>query len=127
MTFGKTLDYTDVTADDCAKLCVTTEATNCQSFAFCNTTQLCRLTSNRPLKKGGNVTHDVCDLYIRKYFSTGHSQASSNTGYSAGAMAGVGIGLFLPGLLIGALVTFYFRRKHDQSLEALDMQQIVKD
>ncbi|OWF45376.1 uncharacterized protein LOC110457136 [Mizuhopecten yessoensis] len=138
MTFGKTLDYTDVTADDCAKLCVTTEATNCQSFAFCNTTQLCRLTSNRPLKKGGKVTHDVCDLYIRKYFSTGHSQAStgnaqtagnksSNTGYSAGAMAGVGIGLFLPGLLIGALVTFYFRRKHDQSLEALDMQQIVKD
>ncbi|XP_033737433.1 uncharacterized protein LOC117325374 isoform X2 [Pecten maximus] len=138
MTFGPTLDYTDVTVDDCAKLCVTTESSNCQTFAFCNKTSLCRLTSNRPLQKGIQVTHDVCDLYIRKYVpisgsqaNTGASPASgsnnSNTGYSAGAMAGVGIGLFLPGLVIGAVIAFYFRRKQDLSMEEMDMQQIVKD
>lgn len=136
MKFGVTLDYTDVTVDDCAKLCMTTEASNCQTFAFCNTTSLCRLTSNTPVNNG--VTQDVCDLYIKKRnpfngpqtntaASTGSSSTNSNTGYSAGAMAGVGIGLFLPGIVIGAVIAYFFRRKQELAMEQMDMQQIVND
>ncbi|XP_060077531.1 uncharacterized protein LOC132557063 [Ylistrum balloti] len=117
MTFGHSLDYTDVTVDNCAKLCVTTEASNCQSFAFCNTTSLCRLTSNHPLQKGVQVRQDVCDLYISRYR---HYDQTC-------AMAGVAFGVFLPGLVIGAVISYFFRRRQELSGEQIDMQPIVKD
>lgn len=43
-------------------------------------------------------------------------------------MAGVAIGLFLPGLAVGAAIMFFFRRKQEEKTkEDMDMHQIISN
>lgn len=67
MTFSDVLEFSNVSSSQCAKLCIEQEGATCKSFAFCNTTSLCRLTSSHPRQAGNVVSQsDTCDLYSSK-------------------------------------------------------------
>jgi hypothetical protein len=73
MKFTQVLDIEAVSVDQCAQLCIQTEAFSCNSFAFCGNSTTCRLTPSHPTRGMRVVATDYCDLYTRTYF-TGNVQ-----------------------------------------------------
>lgn len=67
ISFTNVLEFSNITSSQCAKLCVEQEGAACRSFAYCNMTSLCRLTSSHPFQSGNTVSKsDTCDLYSSK-------------------------------------------------------------
>lgn len=67
ISFTNVLEFSNITSSQCAKLCVEQEGAACRSFAYCNMTSLCRLTSSHPFQSGKAVSKsDMCDLYSSK-------------------------------------------------------------
>ncbi|XP_048762219.2 uncharacterized protein LOC125670858 [Ostrea edulis] len=121
MTFSDILEFSNVSSSQCAKLCIEQEGATCKSFAFCNTTSLCRLTSSHPRQAGNVVSQsDTCDLYSRRFYrpssASGINKAQTSSGgqsngYSPGSMAAVGICLFIVGLAMGAAGIYVYINK----------------
>lgn len=70
IAFTNVLEFSNITSSQCAKLCVEQEGAACRSFAYCNMTSLCKLTSSHPFQPGNAVSKsDTCDLYSSKVFA----------------------------------------------------------
>ena len=69
MTFTNVFEFSNVSSSQCAKLCIEQEGSACRSFAYCNMTSLCRLTSSHPRQSGNSVSQsDTCDLYSSNFY-----------------------------------------------------------
>ncbi|XP_025111270.1 uncharacterized protein LOC112574418 [Pomacea canaliculata] len=89
----------DVTAQECAKLCVQEPGFTCMSFDYCGNVTECRL-SDASVSSTGQVTLQAsayCDVFSRQYTAgalqsgDSTSSGSSTSGkYSSGSMAGLG-------------------------------------
>ncbi|XP_061191548.1 uncharacterized protein LOC133199694 [Saccostrea echinata] len=140
ITFANVLEFSNVSSSQCAKLCVEQEGSACRSFAYCNMTSLCRLTSSHPRQADNSVSQsDTCDLYSRRFYnpssysrpSINKAQTSSRSqanGYSPGAMAAVALSLFIAGLAIGILgLYFYNYKKAIKSGDNIDLVEQYGD
>lgn len=135
ISFTNVLEFSNITSSQCAKLCVEQEGAACRSFAYCNMTSLCRLTSSHPFQSGNAVSKsDMCDLYSRNFYQpSSYSQPSKiqgrrssqpNNGYSGGSLAGASIALFIVGLAIGVGGIYLYRyRKERQATDNIDLVQ----
>ncbi|XP_022318193.2 uncharacterized protein LOC111121287 isoform X2 [Crassostrea virginica] len=132
MTFTNVFEFSNVSSSQCAKLCIEQEGSACRSFAYCNMTSLCRLTSSHPRQSGNSVSQsDTCDLYSRNFYQPSSysppsriqaQRSTSSNGYSGGSMAGASIGLLIVGLLIGvAGMYFYIYRKGNKASDTIDL------
>lgn len=130
---GSSLQINNVTSKDgCAKLCIENSGASCHGFVFCQTSAVCTIFGVTPDKSTkNNITADPkCDLYTRKYFPSGNpygantqaqKSSSSSSGYSGGAMAGLAVGMLIPGMVIGAALLYFMRTKRLVEEEQLRM------
>ncbi|ESP00516.1 hypothetical protein LOTGIDRAFT_157789 [Lottia gigantea] len=114
-----------VTPSQCAQLCVEEEEVTCKSFVVCPNSNQCRLLTVHP-KNDSNakvVTSTECNLYTREHYRDVINPATSTTptpgisgqtnkysggdnnkpGYSTETVTGIGIGVFLGGVVIGLI------------------------
>ncbi|KAL3870120.1 hypothetical protein ACJMK2_042731 [Sinanodonta woodiana] len=119
ITVGQNLLFANVTVEDCSKLCVDNSGSDCKSFAFCGATSSCRILSSQTVSNSAGTTQPLqgCDLYKRQDFQSSSSPFISNTvpevttGYSGAAMAGIAIGMLIPGMVLGAALLYFLRTK----------------
>ncbi|XP_033739126.1 LOW QUALITY PROTEIN: uncharacterized protein LOC117326485 [Pecten maximus] len=156
MIYGSTLLMGGVSAEQCARSCVEEENMNCLSFEFCGNSSTCLIHNHSPRQAppGTIVKSANCSLYSRRYFpgskpsnilpplgpynpgnnpGTGCIHSSSNTDTSsssagAGALVGVAFGVFIPGLVLGAVLVTLFRSYREKKLKKDGMSvNFVKD
>jgi hypothetical protein len=65
MTIYSSQEILGITVDQCAKLCIEQEATNCKSFIYCGNQTVCQLKSMSP-RQTPIVASQYCDLYTSK-------------------------------------------------------------
>ncbi|XP_060081859.1 uncharacterized protein LOC132561146 [Ylistrum balloti] len=140
MKYGSVLPLRGISVEQCAKSCVEEQTINCQSFDFCSNTKTCMLHSPSPRQAppGSVISSANCSLYSRRYFPGGthshtlptlgpynpgtgciHSDSntvSSSSSASAGALVGVAFGVFIPGLVLGAVLVTLFRSHREKKL-----------
>ncbi|XP_064606544.1 uncharacterized protein LOC135471299 [Liolophura sinensis] len=138
LSLGKMIVFKDnyiingVSGEECAKLCVEEESFSCKSFDFCANTTQCRLSSAN-LDGIGQVTIQdsaYCNHYTRQYFPNGtkynskpHKQYNppnnkEPTGYSAGTLAGVSIGMAALGAIIALVIFAIFQKKRHSTSDS---------
>ncbi|XP_060563272.1 uncharacterized protein LOC132722747 [Ruditapes philippinarum] len=127
------LKVNNVTSKDaCAKLCIDNSGNGCLGFVYCQSSLSCTFLNTSPKNSKNSVKSDPkCDLYTRKYFPNGspygaNSQSqqagsSSSSGYTGGAMAGLAVGMLIPGMVIGAALLYFMRTKRLVEEEQLRM------
>ncbi|WAR22901.1 hypothetical protein MAR_036570 [Mya arenaria] len=122
----------NVSKDACAKLCVENSDATCQAFSYCQNSGLCVITGLSPRLNRANISSNTsCDLYTRRYFpvdssgkgpTTGQQKGSSGShGYTGGAMAGLALGMLIPGMVLGAALLYFMRTKRLVREEQLRM------
>ena len=65
MTIYSSQEILGITVDQCAKLCIEQEATNCKSFIYRGNQTVCQLKSMSP-RQTPIVASQYCDLYTSK-------------------------------------------------------------
>ncbi|XP_069128222.1 uncharacterized protein [Argopecten irradians] len=153
LKYSAALQFTGISVEQCAKSCVEENTINCQSFDFCGDTNLCIIHSQVPRQAaaGSVIQSTNCSLYSRLFFP-GSSQTHPtigpiNPGYnpgsgcihsssavtstssaSAGALVGVAFGVFIPGLVLGAVLISLFRSYREKKSKQDGMAvNFVKD
>ncbi|CAH1772789.1 unnamed protein product [Owenia fusiformis] len=104
--------------ENCAKLCVGLGGT-CKGFDYCKNVSECVLTTElfSKIKIGQTVpeTQAYCSRYSRSYYPDGsdfnpgatkYVKVPEKGGFSAGAMAGVGVGMVVLGAVLGVAIIF---------------------
>ncbi|OWF34898.1 uncharacterized protein LOC110443619 isoform X2 [Mizuhopecten yessoensis] len=156
MNYGPALLFRGISVEQCAKSCVEEQSINCHSFDFCSNTSTCMLHNPQPKQAppGSVVASANCSLYTRRFFpgmtpssnmptirpynpgnnpGTGCGQSASKTdssssNASAGAFVGVAFGVFLPGLVLGAVIVTLFRSYREKKIKKDEMNvTFVKD
>ncbi|XP_064625991.1 uncharacterized protein LOC135486820 [Lineus longissimus] len=101
----------DVSPENCAKLCIDNLNNSCASFDYCGNTTRCFFHAKGSHSHQQVVQKDVdfCSHYERQYFPDGSSYipgpaVTSMSGYAGGEMAALAIGMLIVGLLFGAVL-----------------------
>ncbi|XP_052216827.1 uncharacterized protein LOC127834810 [Dreissena polymorpha] len=126
------LQFSNVSKDACAKLCMEYTADACRAFTYCMSSSVCVITALDPKLNRNNISANAsCDVYTRNYFSSNsgntspqsQQQASTrmSSGYSGGAMAGLAFAMLIPGMVIGAALLYFLRTKRLVREEQLRM------
>jgi len=120
LTVPQLVQFSNVSKDACAKLCVQNSGSSCLAFTFCQTTMLCSVFSTNPVTNRNKInSSSTCDLYTRRSASNNggppipkpQSSSSSSSGYTSGAMAGLALAMLIPGMVIGAGLLYFCRTK----------------
>ncbi|XP_041360235.1 uncharacterized protein LOC121376435 [Gigantopelta aegis] len=114
-----------LSAEQCAKMCVEEEMFQCSSFDYCGNSSECRL-STAAMSRVGQVTVDssaFCSIYNRQYYPSGKVYVPppppTSAKYTPGAMAGLGIGAIVIGLIIGVIGVLAFSKFTNRPLDEM--------
>ncbi|ESO95605.1 hypothetical protein LOTGIDRAFT_239753 [Lottia gigantea] len=109
-----------ISAEQCAKLCVEEESFSCASFDYCGNMTECRL-SDAAMSDVGQVTVETsayCAVYQRMYFPDGSVYTNTkSSGYSAGAMGGLGFAMLVVGAVLAIAIYFGIGKMRGKSFD----------
>ncbi|XP_055956297.1 uncharacterized protein LOC126818106 [Patella vulgata] len=111
-----------VSAEQCAKMCVEEESFSCASFDYCGNMTECRL-SDAAMSDIGQVTIEAstfCEVYIRSYYPDGSVYTKPvASGYSSGAMGGLGFAMLVLGALLAVGIYVAIGKYQGKSLDSM--------
>lgn len=128
----------DVSEEECAKICTENKKFSCESFDFCSDTQLCMYRSTHPkdIQGDSGLKPSVfCNHYSRIYLPDGTRFSSSHqnylnpqkTDYSSASMGLLGFFMLIIGIGGGFLGIFFYNRQKKKRKDSLAIRMMKDD